>query len=262
MNRNQSLLQKIILISPELLNKWKQMLIDDEQLTETDRKLRNIILNKTMNETDKWYNYHQVLLQNPHKFRYWQNENVQKSIDTHSENIRSIGTQSDNIPIKPIFKRKYSDSEEKEIKPSKLYRSEEILPKVDNPQVMLKEVPSDIKIIKAKTQLEKQANAVIAESILRKKASELVKRGGKLKLQKLKKTTDNRVVGARYHDDIHNESISVDLSTEDELEGEIDSHSVRPERNRKQIGKGVSTRITKLKTYKNKIPWILYREKV
>ena len=92
MNKNQSLLQKMILISPELFKKWKQLQVEDEQLSETDRKLKNIISNKKMNETEKWYHYKQVLLQNPHKFRYWHNENTQKSTGTNTQ--KSIGTQS------------------------------------------------------------------------------------------------------------------------------------------------------------------------
>lgn len=273
-------------MSPELFNKWKQMLIDDEHLSETDRKLKNIILNKSMNETDKWYNYRQVLLQNPHKFRYWQNDNVQKSIATQSENRpqrstgtqsdsqenkRSVGTQSDNILIehRPKFdleirntERKHSNSDILETKPFKVNQNQEILPKMVKPQVMLEEIPSNIKIIKRKTDLEKKANAVITESILRKKAYAQTERGGKLQLKKLKKTADNKVIGARYFDDVHNQTISVDLSTDDELQGEIENLDDRPLRSKTQTGKGITSRITKLKRHKNKIPWSLYREKV
>jgi hypothetical protein len=121
------------------------------------------------------------------------------------------------VTVSTVIKRK--NSSPIETKPSKFYRNDEFLPPSGierkyptetepSKSIQTNELSSKSTIMqqdtleeknpivaeKAKNNLEKTANEVITESILRKKALTQMERGGILKLQRLRKTIDNKVI--------------------------------------------------------------------
>lgn len=61
MNNNNNL-QRMIIIPPEVFNKWKHIITEDQKLTDLDKKMKNIIYNNNLNDIDKWYQYRENLL--------------------------------------------------------------------------------------------------------------------------------------------------------------------------------------------------------
>lgn len=59
MNNN---LQRMIVIPPDVFDKWKHIITEDEKLTQLDKKMKNIIYNKNLNDIDKWHQYRENLL--------------------------------------------------------------------------------------------------------------------------------------------------------------------------------------------------------
>lgn len=59
MNNN---LQRMIVIPPDVFDKWKHIITEDEKLTQLDKKMKNIIYNKHLNDIDKWHQYRENLL--------------------------------------------------------------------------------------------------------------------------------------------------------------------------------------------------------
>lgn len=55
-------LQRMIIIPPDVFEKWRHIIIDDKRISELDRKMKNIIYNKNLNDIDKWYHYRENLL--------------------------------------------------------------------------------------------------------------------------------------------------------------------------------------------------------
>ncbi len=55
-------LQRMIIIPPEVFDKWKNIITEDQQLSQLDKSMRNIIYNKNLNEIDKWHHYRENLL--------------------------------------------------------------------------------------------------------------------------------------------------------------------------------------------------------
>lgn len=52
----------MIIIPPEVFEKWKHIITEDSQLSKLDKKLKNIIYNKQMNDIDKWHHYRENLM--------------------------------------------------------------------------------------------------------------------------------------------------------------------------------------------------------
>lgn len=58
-------LQNMVMIPKELFDKFKKLLGDETELTNTDKRLKAIMLEDKINEYDKWLMYRQAILQKP-----------------------------------------------------------------------------------------------------------------------------------------------------------------------------------------------------
>lgn len=55
-------LQRMIVIPPEIFDKWKHIIVEDKKLTELDKNMKNILYNKSLNDINKWHRYNENLL--------------------------------------------------------------------------------------------------------------------------------------------------------------------------------------------------------
>lgn len=62
MNNNKNNLQRMIVISPEIFDKWKKIITEDQILSELDKSMRNILFNNKLDDIKKWHHYHENLL--------------------------------------------------------------------------------------------------------------------------------------------------------------------------------------------------------
>lgn len=88
MIKNNDVLRRMIVIDPELFEKYKNLIIEEKQLSDTDRKLKNILLDNRLNDSDKWYLYRQVILRQP-------NNNMRLSDRTKVPSLHAIDKSSD-----------------------------------------------------------------------------------------------------------------------------------------------------------------------
>jgi hypothetical protein len=63
----QNNLQDMIMIPKELFDKFKKLLGDETELTNIDKRLKDIMLDEKLNEYDRWLLYRQAILQKPNK---------------------------------------------------------------------------------------------------------------------------------------------------------------------------------------------------
>lgn len=61
MSENNNL-QRMIIIPPDVFDKWKHIITEDQKLSQLDKSMKSIINNKNMNEIDKWHQYRENLL--------------------------------------------------------------------------------------------------------------------------------------------------------------------------------------------------------
>lgn len=59
MNNN---LQRMIVIPPEVFEKWKHIITEDQNLSTLDKHMKNILYNKNLNNVNKWHQYREKLL--------------------------------------------------------------------------------------------------------------------------------------------------------------------------------------------------------
>lgn len=59
MNNN---LQRMIMIPPEVFDKWKHIITEDQNLNDLDRNMKKILYDKKINNINKWHQYQQILL--------------------------------------------------------------------------------------------------------------------------------------------------------------------------------------------------------
>jgi len=55
-------LQRMIVIPPEIFEKFKHLVLEDEQLTDLDKMMKSILYNKKLNDLNKWHLYRQNLI--------------------------------------------------------------------------------------------------------------------------------------------------------------------------------------------------------
>ena len=59
---NKTNLERMIIIPPEIFDKWKHIITEDQNLSELDRKMKTILYDKNLNNINKWYQYRENLL--------------------------------------------------------------------------------------------------------------------------------------------------------------------------------------------------------
>lgn len=59
---SNSKLQRMIVIPPEVFDKWKHIITEDEKLSDLDKRMKTILFNKSINDINKWHQYRENLL--------------------------------------------------------------------------------------------------------------------------------------------------------------------------------------------------------
>ena len=59
---NKTNLERMIIIPPEIFDKWKHIITEDQNLSELDRKMKTILYDKNLNNINKWHQYRENLL--------------------------------------------------------------------------------------------------------------------------------------------------------------------------------------------------------
>ncbi len=106
----------MIIVPPEVFDKWKHIILDDESQSDLDKQMKSIILNKTLNNIDKWHHYREVLL----KYSFMNKTRLKDKIVKASKPLQySTETQtrfiSTNEIGKPDTDSQSESSEENEI---------------------------------------------------------------------------------------------------------------------------------------------------
>lgn len=55
-------LQRMIIIPPDIFNKWKHIITEDQKLSELDKSMKKILYNTNINDINKWHQYRENLL--------------------------------------------------------------------------------------------------------------------------------------------------------------------------------------------------------
>lgn len=55
-------LQRMIVIPPEIFEKFKHIVTEDQKLTELDKKMKTILYDKNLNDINKWHQYRENLM--------------------------------------------------------------------------------------------------------------------------------------------------------------------------------------------------------
>lgn len=118
-------LQRMIVIPPAIFEKFKHIVLEDDQLSSLDKNMKSILHNKKLSDLNKWHLYRQHLLnyssikrKNAHhnKFR-WQPKHVEgvgvqtkriftkeKDTQIHRPQVFDNSAQTIEIPVIPEFK--------------------------------------------------------------------------------------------------------------------------------------------------------------
>ena len=104
-------LQRMIVIPPEIFEKFKHLVLGDEQLTDLDKMMKSILYNKKLNDLNKWHLYRQNLIKyssvkrkNAHesKFKWPAVKHVEgvgvQTISTKDQPNSPTASQTDEIP--------------------------------------------------------------------------------------------------------------------------------------------------------------------
>ena len=59
---NKTNLERMIIIPPEIFDKWKHIITEDQNLSELDKKMKAILYDKNLNNINKWHQYRENLL--------------------------------------------------------------------------------------------------------------------------------------------------------------------------------------------------------
>lgn len=94
-------LQRMIVIHPELFNKFKHIITEDQNLTQLDKKMKLILHNKNLNDINKWYQYRECLF----KFSFLKNNKFTKKMYTQ-DNSTQTNRLIDKNTNSPIFNDK------------------------------------------------------------------------------------------------------------------------------------------------------------
>jgi len=118
-------LQRMIVIPPEIFEKFKHIVLEDAQLSSLDKNMKSILRNKKLSDLSKWHLYRQNLLnyssikrKNAHRnnfkgpIKHVEGVGVQtkriftrdKDTETYKPELFDSSSQTINIPIIPEFK--------------------------------------------------------------------------------------------------------------------------------------------------------------
>lgn len=59
---HSSKLQRMIVIPPEVFDKWKHIITEDTKLSDLDKRMKTILFDKNINDINKWHQYRENLL--------------------------------------------------------------------------------------------------------------------------------------------------------------------------------------------------------
>lgn len=101
-------LQRMIIVPPEVFEKWRHIITEDSQLSKLDKKLKNIIYNKQMNDIDKWHQYRENLMK--YTFTNHGRKKYMKSMKQNLSKSNKMGVE----PLENKIKKTVNSSSEDE----------------------------------------------------------------------------------------------------------------------------------------------------
>lgn len=87
-------LQRMIIVPPEVFDKWKHIIVEDEHLSELDKSMKSIINKRNMNDIDKWHHYRENLLKFSFNKGFNKNKNLTSSIPSTMTTTSSTKTDA------------------------------------------------------------------------------------------------------------------------------------------------------------------------
>lgn len=97
-NKNNNL-QRMIIVHPDVFEKYSHIFQEDSFLSELDKRMRKILLNKHLNQIDKWHQYRENLLK--FSFSKQANNNNFENFKSHATTVPILSensTQTFQIP--------------------------------------------------------------------------------------------------------------------------------------------------------------------
>lgn len=125
-------LQRMIVIPPEIFEKWKHIISEDQKLSILDKKMRDILFNSKLNDINKWYQYRENLL----KYSFSKKGSIKLS-HTLKPITSEKSMQTNRIPKKDKAEQTIEDFQQKnpELSVQSTQTDEYVQPFEDNDEV-------------------------------------------------------------------------------------------------------------------------------
>lgn len=96
----QNNLKKMLLISPEIYSKIREHVNSIENLSFLDNEMLKIIIDKTKNASNKWYDYRQQLVKAGNLMRRSKPKRIQKYEPSKNQVLKDVSVQTKRPPLK------------------------------------------------------------------------------------------------------------------------------------------------------------------